>query len=850
MVEDESDDFVAELKDVIKGRYYTYARERYNEWSDKESKLGLKLKKEIYEGIIKDSKEFIEHKFKHLKAYVKDRNYTRLDLEMKIIKKNLNYLHDIIAELNTDDQINWDKLQVEFRIFAKNTAQALMKYENDYRKLIEDENKNFEKMKEKLEKGKDKEKIAAIEQKKVQLILETREGNYHDKFIEYIPFFGVSTIRLRVIINEPVKDLWIRPHFTPDLYSTNVAWSNYVCGLNNEHTDFNITHGFIATYGGGNLGGFKIGEVPEHTEKYVFFFLRHHDEKLKDLLDFSITFDAVEEDGWGQKVMDSLTIQLKYPDDIRPETLKEIPDLADPKCPCYPIYSYDYKDFKGRPDEKYREINFRGNMLPGYYPRWIPPQKIEYEPISEKLKERISNLKVRTYPNGEVRIWYYFGTEPRLIAHLKGSLSDAVFYDPLKMVTADIMRFYSEDIIVIRIWFWWIDLRMNDKKWRMFHEMPDFERVDFVIDLNNPQKNKNIIPFISTDVHWKEFWLDTRYVDKVVDVKFTPIGIDLVNWKQLVAYFSHHLGILYNPLPAIIYSLFTGLQDDKDFYCVICGKKTSEPPNVAAIKQIAEEIDEKNLTEKEYAKMAEKIIADDMTDLMCPSCKKIIRKDDKLQYLFLFKDFEKLHKKLSDEILKDALKEETKEAGVKHALRIQNCHVPTPADGITSHEWCSSTVVKPLPLKELETREEFENSLKLNKLDHYDITNLEGMKSSYAVKLYKLGINKLRELVNADINQVYESIERTGLSQKEVEELYDLLSRWQHMAELYQIKGIGSQMSDLLVEVGENIRSLADRNPEELLVDIKRYNSIHNDVSRVPSIEKLKDWIEQAKTLL
>ncbi len=69
------------------------------------------------------------------------------------------------------------------------------------------------------------------------------------------------------------------------------------------------------------------------------------------------------------------------------------------------------------------------------------------------------------------------------------------------------------------------------------------------------------------------------------------------------------------------------------------------------------------------------------------------------------------------------------------------------------------------------------------------------------------------------------------------------------MAGLYKIKGIGSQYSDLLIEVGADLYYLREysADPQDLYDKIETYNSINNDVSRLPSLKDLKSWIEQAK---
>jgi hypothetical protein len=494
-------------------------------------------------------------------------------------------------------------------------------------------------------------------------------------------------------------------------------------------------------------------------------------------------------------------------------------------------------------------------MLSSYYPRWIPSRKIEYDAIPDFLRAKMNNLIVRSYPEGDVKIYYKFPDELRLIGHLKGNLSEFVFYDPLKMVTAELFRFYSDDFVALRIWFWWIDMRMNDpdisKRTGIKHEMPDFERVDFIINLKNPTKTEAMVEFIATDVHWKEFWCDTKDVKSAIGVKFTNIGVNLINWKQLTAFFSHHVGILYNPLPAILYSIYNSLGDEKAFYCINCGQRTALPRNIKAIREQLSEFDAKDLSEKRYKQKTDQIMADQLTELMCPNCNTMITKDKKLQYIYLFKDFSKLHKHLYQDILKPVLKKKTKKQGAGLTLRIQNCHVPTPVDGITSHEWCSSTVTKPLSFEQMQSDQEYEAKIHDHKLEFYDITNLEDLDHRIAAKLYKKGIVKLKDLVNAAASELLTNVDLAGLRQKEIDLYKNNILRWRDMAELYQLQGVRSQYSDLLVEVGLNLKALHDfqGSSKELLWKLEEYNDIHNDVSRLPTLKDIESWLKEAKSI-
>jgi hypothetical protein len=334
MIENEADDFLPELQDMISGRNFTIALEKYSQWAGKQIRGDVNLLKQIYEGIFDDAKRLIQHKLSHLPHYIDNKNFIRLDLERKVLGRNLEYLESVFSKLDPN-KYEWMYLVTKARKFVIRTRLKLTQFGEKYDELIKAEQKRLRNEHERKKKSKQK---SSVEKPKIQLLIEPREGDFRNKNIEYLPFLGVTTIRLRVIVNEPVDNLWIKPRFTPDLFSENPEWSYYVCGLNNEHLNFDLRKGFIATYGGGDVSGFKIGTVKKHQEQYVFFALRHHDENLKELIDFSITFNAVEEFGWKEEIISSITIQLRYPEDIRPDQEKELPDFDDPKCPVIARY--------------------------------------------------------------------------------------------------------------------------------------------------------------------------------------------------------------------------------------------------------------------------------------------------------------------------------------------------------------------------------------------------------------------------------------------------------------------------------------------------------------------------------
>ncbi|MCJ7770374.1 DUF4332 domain-containing protein, partial [Candidatus Bathyarchaeota archaeon] len=73
---------------------------------------------------------------------------------------------------------------------------------------------------------------------------------------------------------------------------------------------------------------------------------------------------------------------------------------------------------------------------------------------------------------------------------------------------------------------------------------------------------------------------------------------------------------------------------------------------------------------------------------------------------------------------------------------------------------------------------------------------------------------------------------------------------WVNLADLFRIKGIGEEYSDLLEEAGvDTVVELSRRVPENLHAKVTSVNETKKLVRRPPSLEEIREWIEQAKEL-
>ena len=125
------------------------------------------------------------------------------------------------------------------------------------------------------------------------------------------------------------------------------------------------------------------------------------------------------------------------------------------------------------------------------------------------------------------------------------------------------------------------------------------------------------------------------------------------------------------------------------------------------------------------------------------------------------------------------------------------------------------------------------------------IVDIEGIGPAYAAKLQAAGITTTEALLKAGTTPKNrkELAEKTGISG-------DLILEWVNHADLYRIKGVGSEYSDLLEEAGvDTVVELAHRNAQNLLEKMTEANEQKKLVRRLPTLGMVSKWIEQAKAL-
>ena len=125
------------------------------------------------------------------------------------------------------------------------------------------------------------------------------------------------------------------------------------------------------------------------------------------------------------------------------------------------------------------------------------------------------------------------------------------------------------------------------------------------------------------------------------------------------------------------------------------------------------------------------------------------------------------------------------------------------------------------------------------------LIKIEGIGEKYATKLKMIGISTTETLLDKG---------RTPQGRKEIASksgiAKTLILEWVNLADLFRIKGVGEEYSDLLEEAGvDTVVELAQRNPANLYESIVEVNGKKKLVRKLPTENQIKDWVKQAKKL-
>ena len=122
---------------------------------------------------------------------------------------------------------------------------------------------------------------------------------------------------------------------------------------------------------------------------------------------------------------------------------------------------------------------------------------------------------------------------------------------------------------------------------------------------------------------------------------------------------------------------------------------------------------------------------------------------------------------------------------------------------------------------------------------------VEGIGYKYAGQLRKAGVRSTRSLLEkgATPKGRDEIAKAAGIGGK-------LILEWVNHVDLFRIKGVGEEYSDLLEEAGvDTVVELAQRNASNLYEAIMVTNNQKKLVRRPPSKKMVNDWVNLAKKL-
>lgn len=125
------------------------------------------------------------------------------------------------------------------------------------------------------------------------------------------------------------------------------------------------------------------------------------------------------------------------------------------------------------------------------------------------------------------------------------------------------------------------------------------------------------------------------------------------------------------------------------------------------------------------------------------------------------------------------------------------------------------------------------------------LIDIEGIGPSHGEKLKAVGVGSVEALLGAGATpkQRIELAANSGISEA-------LILRWVNMADLFRIKGIGEEYSDLLEAAGvDTVPELAQRNPANLHAKMVEVNASSKLVRQMPTDKQVADWVAQAKEL-
>lgn len=125
------------------------------------------------------------------------------------------------------------------------------------------------------------------------------------------------------------------------------------------------------------------------------------------------------------------------------------------------------------------------------------------------------------------------------------------------------------------------------------------------------------------------------------------------------------------------------------------------------------------------------------------------------------------------------------------------------------------------------------------------LEEIEGIGPVFAKRLRGTGVRSIKGLLEKGMNpngrrQIASAVHTTP----------GMVLEWVNRADLFRVKGVGEQYSDLLEKSGvDTVVELAKRQPAALYNSLMKVNQSKNLVGKPPTEKQVAGWVKNAKTL-
>ncbi|MCA9282528.1 MAG: DUF4332 domain-containing protein [Phycisphaeraceae bacterium] len=128
---------------------------------------------------------------------------------------------------------------------------------------------------------------------------------------------------------------------------------------------------------------------------------------------------------------------------------------------------------------------------------------------------------------------------------------------------------------------------------------------------------------------------------------------------------------------------------------------------------------------------------------------------------------------------------------------------------------------------------------------NYKIEDIEGIGPAFGEKLRAAGVKDTDSLLKMCCTKKgrQDIAAKSGIDEKKI-------LKWANMADLYRIKGVGSEFAELLEAAGvDTVKELKTRVPANLAAALAKTNESKKLTRTVPSEKIVAEWVEQAGKL-